>query len=180
MLLSKRSLLAFVTAGSVALLAGCTAKPLYSGGDEVGARALLKAVVVDDVATRDAQEVRNHLLFRLYGGGAAPLSPDHRVTLKVSSASSSVATVERQRDARGRVIDAGQPSASILNIYVSYVLTDATTGENVGTGKVRASASYDVSLQSFAAERAKREATDRAAREVAERLYLAIAGKLAR
>lgn len=180
MLLSKRSLLAFVAAGSLAVLAGCTVKPLYGGGDDVGARALLKSVAVANVVTRDAQEVRNHLLFKLYGGGAAPASPDHMVTLKVAAASSAVATVERQRDENGRVIDAVQPSAAILRMSVSYEMKDVATGEIVGTGKAFATASYDVSLQSFTADRAKREATDRAAREVAERIYLSIASKLAR
>lgn len=180
MLLSKRSLLAFVAAGSLALLAGCTAKPLYGGGDDVGARALLKSVAVDEVQTRDAQEVRNHLLFKLYGGGAAPVSPDHIVTLTVTVASSAVATVERQRDENGRVVDATQPSASILKMSVSYKMKNVATGEIVGTGKAFATASYDVSLQSFSADRAKREAIDRAGREVAERVYLSIASKLAR
>jgi LPS-assembly lipoprotein len=57
----------------------------------------------------------------------------------------------------------------------SYVLTKARTGEAVATGTRRISSSYDRSRQEFAALRAERDAENRAARELAELLRLAIA-----
>ena len=61
----------------------------------------------------------------------------------------------------------------------TYKLVDST-GKLVSNGDRQFSASYDVPRQEFAAFRAQRDAENRAARELAELLRLAIAQDLSR
>jgi LPS-assembly lipoprotein len=72
------------------------------------------------------------------------------------------------------------PTAGTVTLTAAYTLTDAKTGEQVASGRRSMSSSYDVPTQQFAAYRALRNAEDRAARELADLLRLAIAQDLAR
>ena len=71
---------------------------------------------------------------------------------------------------------AGQPSAA------AYTLTLVVTssGEVAASGRRQITSSYDVPRQEFAAYRARLNAEDRAARELAELLNLAIAQQLSK
>lgn len=177
--LSKRGFLKAIRAGAaigcVALLASCTVKPLYSdgpAGDNVS--KVLSNVAVNAVDSRVAQEVRNQLTFKLHRGGAKPSSPDYRVALTVSSSEIALATVDRLDT------DGGRPTARRLSVTASYVLTKVDGGETIASGKRVAAASYDLTRQRYTSERAAIDAENRAAREAAESVYLAIAAKLAK
>jgi len=126
---------------------------------------------VAPVSDRVSQEVRNHLIFLLSGSAGEPASARYTARLSVSVADASAASIQVGRD--------DEPTASLVTVNVAYALTDAT-GNTVGQGSRSAQAPYDVSPQQFAALRAGRDAQNRAAREAAELVRLAIAQDLSR
>lgn len=171
----SRRLAAGIALGAFVALAGCTVQPLH-GSREPGApgsaiSAELASVAVAPVRDRVSQEVRNHLIFLLSGGAGEPAGASYTARLSVSVADAAAASIQVGRD--------DEPTASLVTVNVAYVLTDAT-GNTVGQGSRSAQAPYDVSTQQFAALRAARDAQNRAAREAAELVRLAIAQNLSR
>ncbi|MHB2266977.1 LPS assembly lipoprotein LptE [Aliihoeflea sp. PC F10.4] len=168
-LVTLAALLSFVA------LAACTVQPLHgnptpsSPGGTVSAQ--MASVGVAPVGNRVSQEVRNHLIFLLSGGAGEPSAPQYNARLSVSVSDAAALSIQRGRD--------DEPTASLVTVTVSYVLTDST-GRTVGQGRRSAQAPYDVSAQQFAALRASRDAQNRAAREAAELVRLAIAQNLSR
>lgn len=178
-LLSKRAFLRTIRAGAaigaVTVLASCTVKPLYSDApDGTNVSDVLSSVAVDDVSNRLSQQVRNQLTFRLHRGGAQPSVPEYRVRLVVTSATKALATVDRLGSSGGR------PSARRLSVTATYTLIEVEGNKTIATGKRVAAASYDLTSQRFTSERASLDAQNRAAREVANSVYLAVASKLSR
>ncbi|MBX3531241.1 MAG: hypothetical protein KF849_11580 [Rhizobiaceae bacterium] len=174
-----------LSAGSAALvavlLAGCTAQPLYSGsvapsvnpGAATPVKATLGQVNVAPVTTREAQEVRNELIFLLSGGRGNPAAAPYELTLSAYAvaASSTYTQVTTQEKA---------PNSQIMTFVGTYTIREAGTGRVVGTGTRRATAAYDVpSNQPFAEQRAARDAQNRSARELAALLVAAVAADLA-
>lgn len=162
---------------SLAALSACTVRPLYSdagmaAGAHAGASAGLSSIAIKPVTTRYGQEVRNHLIFGLNGGAGQPANPLYSLALNVTAQTSSAATIQRALEE--------EPTAAMMTVGATYVLTDAKTGEVVARGRLEASSSFDVPRQSFAALRARRDAENRAARELAELLRLAIGQDLSR
>jgi LPS-assembly lipoprotein len=157
------------------VLAGCTVQPLH-GSSGAGApgnamSAKLASVAVAPVNDRVSQEVRNHLIFLLSGGAGTPSTPQYNARLSISVSDASAVSIQRGRD--------DEPTASLVTVRATYALTDSR-GETVGQGMRSAQAPYDVSTQQFAALRARRDAQNRAAREAAELVRLAIAQDLSR
>lgn len=153
---------------------GCTVRPMLANqpglaGEE---RAELSSISVDPVSTRHAQEVRNHLIFLLNGGAGQSENPRYRLGLTVTSRIASAAQVQEGSQS--------EPSAGVVTITAGYALIDNATGAVVARGREQASASFDRPRQEFAVMRAERDAEDRAARETAEFLRLAIAQDLTR
>ncbi|MAW88911.1 MAG: hypothetical protein CMJ42_20530 [Phyllobacteriaceae bacterium] len=171
------SLLLAVTA--LAGLAGCTVEPLYGSGNrlETGSvqpgTARLASIAVAPVDTREAQQVRNHLIFMFNGGAGEPADPRYRLGLALSKRDLKV--LDYQISATSNDLD---PTAGTVELKAAYTLTDTDTGETVASGTRVATASYDRSRQYYSAWRAERDAEDRAARELAEFLRLAIAQDL--
>ena len=133
--------------------------------------AELSTIAVKPVTTRVGQEVRNHLIFLFNGGKGEPAAPRYTLDLAVAAVSEATANIQ--------VNEENEPTAAILTAAASYRLIDST-GKMVASGKRQFAASYDVPRQEFAAFRAQRDAENRAARELAELLRLAIAQDLAR
>ncbi len=163
---------------AAAVLSACTARPLYSNaplsaGSQVGAAAELASIAVKPVSTRYAQQVRNNLIFALSGGAGQPATPAYSLDLGVTERLSSAALVQTTRNE-------DVPTAGTVTLTAAYTLSDATTGKTVASGKRSITSSFDRPLQEFAAYRAQRDAEDRAAREQADLLRLAIAQDLAR
>ena len=152
--------------------AGCTVRPLYAtshaapGEAPKGTAAALHTVAVAPVTTRDAQEVRNQLIFLFNGGKAQAATPAYTVNLAVVTTSESSADIQ--------VADDTEPTAAAIVMNATYSLTDSATGAVVANGRRMMSSSYDVPRQEFAVLRAQRDAENRAARELAELLRLAI------
>jgi LPS-assembly lipoprotein len=159
---------------SLLALSGCQVRPLYATGPAAaGASVLSQPISVNEVTSRYAQEVRNHLIFLLNGGAGEPVNAAYRLELGVTKRVTTVAVVTpRTGESRG--------TAGSIVLSSNYVLSDAATGSQAATGSREVSASFDSPRQQFAKLRAERDAEDRAARELAESLKLAIAADLAR
>lgn len=176
--LRRRLRLAALCMAAIALGAasGCTVRPLYSNaasplGTDPTTTAGLGAININPVVTRYGQELRNHLIFLLNGGAGQPAAPAYTMDLRV--------TVIDQASAVIQVDNEDRPTAGTLRMTASYTLKDATTGKQVVTGSRDVSSSYDRPSQQFAAQRARRDAENRAARELAELLKLDIGQRLA-
>lgn len=164
-----------LAAGLMAALgvaAGCTARPLYgdmaAGTAPAGTSAALASVDVAPATDRVGQEVRNHLIFLLAGGQGLPASPAWRLTMDTTTTHSSATSVSTARVSL-------EPTAGIAIVRSVYTLTDTATGRTVASGTRSVQAPYDIPVQDFAAARAVRDAENRAARELAELLRLAVA-----
>jgi LPS-assembly lipoprotein len=151
-------------------LAGCQFQPLYGTQARTTgpSNIALSQISVAEVDTREAQQVRNHLIF-LLSGGARPVNPSHEVRLRVATTNTNLATAVRS-------LSTGQigNTAGSVNITASYEIYDLTKNEIIARGNRETSASYDQTSQSFATERARRDAENRAGKAVAEQLRLAI------
>jgi len=166
-------LLAFVAAA-----AGCTVRPLYQSdkaiqtGAVVGANAELRSIVIDEVRTRYGQELRNQLIFLFNGGAGQPTTPKYRMVLNVEEVVTNEAVVS--------VGNENRPTAALLQMTAKYVLTEADTGKPVAAATRSITSSYDQPPQEFANLRARRDAENRAARELAEIIRLDVAQRLSK
>ena len=158
----------------VPLASACTVKPLYynpsSDGTQTGVKADLSSISIKPVEQRYAQEVRNHLIFLFNGGSGQPAASAYTLTLVVTALHESAAVVQ--------VGDDNEPTAGTVTMTARYVLTPTTGGQPIASGQRQIVSSYDVPRQEFAAYRARLDGEDRAARELAELLNLAIAQDL--
>jgi LPS-assembly lipoprotein len=166
----------FVAAG---LAAGCTVQPLHGNSGTLSLastdsaqQGLLASIDVAEVDTRQAQQVRNHLIFLFGGGQGQPADPDYSLTMRVSVSHTSAASVQVGVD--------DEPTSGMVTVSVTYSLVDNETRQTVGRGTKSVLAAYDRPRQEFAGLRARRNAEDRAAREVAEQIRMAVAQDLAR
>lgn len=160
--------------GTMALLAGCTVRPLYpnTASDPSAQAAPLAAIRVDDVDDRVAQKVRNHLIFLLYQGGEASSVPTH---------SARITATPSVQDVFMTTAPDGSTRISAKRVALTGVLTLSRIGDGaVVAARTRtATASFDQSGQEFANLRAGRDAEERAARQLAEQFRIVIAVALA-
>lgn len=162
-------------------LAGCQVRPLYSQGPSLGAGESagmadqLSSISIKPVSTRYGQEVRNHLIFMFGRGAGEPASPRYSLTLSI--ASSRETATYRQAEDSGTDLE---PTAATMTLTADYQLSSFGDNTVIARGKRQVTSSFDVPRQSFAEMRAERDAQNRAARELAELLRLAIAQDLSR
>lgn len=169
-------------AGLAALLsavAGCTVTPLYGtstasiSSQEDGVAAQLASVEITQATDRVGQELRNHLIFLLAGGRGEPANPAYRLQLATTAHVS-----------RGPSISVSEvtlePSSGFLALRSDYTLLEMGTGRVISAGTRAVQAPFDNPGQNFAAQRAVRDAENRAARELAEVLRLVLAQELQR
>lgn len=172
----RRMLLAGVLS-LAALACACTVRPLYSTAPSnpvsSGMQAELASIAIKPVSTRYAQQVRNHLIFAFTGGGARTATPAYSLDLAVTESVQSAARIQA-------ATDVDQPTAGTVTLTSRYRLTDIRSGAVLGTGTRSFSASFDRPSQEFATYRAQIDAENRAARELAQLLSLAIAQDLAK
>lgn len=168
-----------VLAASLVMLAaisGCTVRPLYGNPAAFGPAgaadtvAELSSIAVKPARTRAEQEVRNHLIFLFGGGAGEPAAPAYSLDLGVSTRTEAAAIVQ--------VASEDEPTAGTVTLTANYRLTDAVTGNVVASGRRSITSSFDRPRQQFATMRAERDAQNRAARELAELVRLAIAQDL--
>src|SRR5262245_7357536 len=152
----------------------CTVQPLYSNrpmaASAAPTTAQLSSISVKPVTTRYAQQIRNNLIFLFNGGKGEPASPVYVLELIVTRLNQPSAIIQ--------IADEDQPTAGTITLISTYRLTKA--GEQIATGQRQIAAQYDVPRQEFAHMRAEFDAENRAARELAELLRLAVAQDLNR
>lgn len=151
----------------VLILAACQFQPLHGSNSNTVTSGGLASVEVSQVNSRVAQQVRNHLLFLLNGGGPS-VEKTHEAQIRVTWSNKLLAAIPTVQDS----------TAGTVTVTVSYDLVENATGDIVTSGQRKADASYDRTGQVFANNRAVRDAENRAAKEAAEALRLAIASDL--
>ena len=157
---------------AAASLAGGCFEPLYgehpaaNGGATETVRDQLAAVDIPAIATpkgqpaaRLAVELRNALQYDLNGGAGAN-APTYTLKINVGTTALSV------------VVDltSGRPDAQVDSVNANYQLIEIATGKVVVKDSTFAHVDYDIpgAAQRFAAQRAQRDAEDRATQVVAE------------
>jgi len=154
----------------LALASGCTWQPLYGGtaySSSPAGEPRLAEIYVSEVDTRVGQQVRNHLIFLLQGG-RDNADTRYELRIRVRDVDSRYAAVRNVRDF----------TAGAVSVTVSYELYEKAKMERVAEGSRVAIVPYDRTPMDFANNRAQRDAQNRAAKEVAEQLRLALAADL--
>ena len=158
-----------VAAAALAMtLAACTAQPLYGTGFAGGGvPATLSGISIEPVDTRVAQQVRNRLLFELDSrpAGAAPYSM--AMTVTTSEAPIGVTPVD-------------SAPATLVTVTATVTVTETGTTDIAFRDTVRASASFDLVNQAFSNSRARLDAENRAAIEVARIIRTELSAAAAR
>jgi LPS-assembly lipoprotein len=161
-------------AAMAALTAGCF-QPMYAEHSDgtPGLREKLLGVEVPPVdkpnGSPDARvgvEIRNALMFKLYGS-ATGMPPTHRLVLLFTTSRSSLLID----------VNTGLPTSENLGIDAQFNLIEIASNKSVMTGTTFSRVSYDMpgSYQRFARARAFRDAEDRAAQEIADRINTRLA-----
>lgn len=153
-------------------LAGCQVRPLYldaAPGGSFSPVEDLRSIVIDPPSDRLEQVLRNELIFLFRGDGGAAESPQYGLRTIVSASTDPVA-VELEEDL---------PTAVLVTLNGTFILTELATDDTLLTGSSIATASYDFSSQRFANVRAEKDAMERAAREMAENIASRIAAYFA-
>jgi LPS-assembly lipoprotein len=154
-------------------LAGCL-RPLY-GPTASGQRMqdVLASIQVEPVLTRPLQErighyLRSELTFDLDGSGT-PAPKRYRLTLAISES------------VQSPIVDTvtGRAVSATLSATATYSLLTLDGKVVVPPTNTTASASYDRSVQRFAAVRAARDANIRVARVLADQIRTRLASTLA-
>jgi LPS-assembly lipoprotein len=162
----------FLAPAMIALgLSGCI-QPVHTpriGSGSSRVSALLAEVSVERVEGYLGYNLKSELDF-LLTGGAAPTSGG-RFLLKVKTKQSSAATIIDQQTGRAQI--------ATLQVEAVYVLVDQKEkGRIRASGKTYASASFDRSQQRYATLRAQRDAEERVAKALAERLKIIVTSAL--
>jgi len=148
------------------LVAGCGFRPLYgdSGarGDEI-VRESFAGIAVEEPSDRLSQELRNHLIGNLTPRG---LSDTPRYSLRFDLAEDIEGFAFRQDRAVTR---------ERVKLDADIVLVDLETDEPVLQDHATAWAAYDVVQSDYANVISRRDATSRAADQLAERIVARLA-----
>ncbi len=164
-----RTLLRLALVGALALPLAACFRPVYGGGPAsdvvvkggtTNVAELMRSVDVKQIEGRVGGKIRNELIFLLTGGGAAG-STAYRLTITFNEYGQSA------------VVDpyTSVPQSRTISLQASYSMTRAGGGlDPIMTGEAFASATYFSGLQRFANVRAERDAEDRAATQIAERI----------
>ena len=158
--------------GLALLLAGCQVRPLYldaASGGPLSPTPDLRAIVVDPPQDRVGQELRNELLFLFRGDGGPADQQLYRLRI-IATATTDPLAVELEEDL---------PSAVLLTLDGTFILSEIGTERTLLTGSANATASYDFSSQRFTNVRSERDAGTRAAKSMAENIAARIAAYFA-
>ena len=153
-------------------LSACGFQPLYGSGTTTASGARLSeamsAVNVAPIPGRVGQKVRNELIFASTGGNYAP---EPRYSLKI---------VLTQGEVEQLVQITGDARGTVLVLTASFTLTDIASGNVIYQGSTLSRAAFNRYQEIFANRRARYDAENRAAGEVAKSVKTQIAASLAR
>jgi len=169
-LLNRRTASLALAATLLLGVTGCF-RPVY-GPTASGASVELEmaAIEVGTVSMPTARQemghtLRSELVFALDGSGLSPVQKRYKLTASVTDTVASPLV----SSATGRAL-----SATIV-ATASWQVIDIQTGEVTFSGRAEAAASYERTIQRFAALRAQRDAETRVAKQLSEQ----IAGQIA-
>lgn len=166
----NKNCLSILSVALVVSLAGCTIEPLNAtrqdsriaaGAPSETVQGILAATEVDLVSTRTAQQVRNKLLFAMNGGRIVP-GGQYRIKLNIEEFSQALVVETDSRDA----------TSAQISLRGRFAVVDKRSGKTVHQGLRQVVASYDRTSQSFANQRARRDAQNRAAENLAQQIRL--------
>ena len=142
-----------------AVLSGCGFRPMHAsaeyGGPEAG--QTLAAVEIPVIRGRVAQRIRNEIVYNVKQAGGDYQPPVYRLELLVRDSVSAIA-----------VQQTGNATSEVYNLTASFKLYRIKDNEIVLNGVSRSKASLDRFESEFANLRARRDAENRAAHEIAE------------
>jgi len=152
--------------------AGCGFQPLYGKNTTTASGARLSevmaAVAVKPIPGRIGQQVRNNLIFSDTGGGQAP-EPKYRLQI-----------VLRENLINQLVQISGDARGQVLELNGSFTLINIANGQPVFAGSAFSRAPFNRYQEIFANVRAKYNAEDRAAGDIAKSIQTQIAAFLAK
>ena len=169
-------LIRLAAAFALAGLAGGCFQPLYAQrptADTANVRAAFSHVDISLIdapmgsnEARIAQVVRNDLLFAATGGGPSG-TPLYRLRIRMTTQRSSIIVD----------INTGRPEFEITGLDASYTLIEIATNRAVVDSTTFARVSYDApgEQQRFVRDRGRREAEDKAAKQLAEQIKTRLA-----
>jgi LPS-assembly lipoprotein len=158
-----------------AMLGGCF-EPLYgerslAGGPGLRARMASVDISIPEIPNgtplaRIANEVRNDLIFDLQGGSGGN-TPTHSLRIKLTSQNQQVIVD----------ITTARPDVQQFGINASYTLFEKATGKSVVSGQTFSRVSYDNpgQAQRFANARGRRDAENRAAKQISDNIRARLA-----
>jgi LPS-assembly lipoprotein len=152
---------------------GCTSvQPLYGSvtGQPSPVVAQLHQVEVEVAKSRLSQEIRNELIYQLYGGEGSPdPKPKYKLSVRVNDSNVPVG-IEKFEDL---------PAAYLEQLNATFTLTETATDKTLLTGTSFENAAYDFSNQRYANIRAQRDAQNRAGTVIADDIQIKLAAYFA-
>jgi LPS-assembly lipoprotein len=150
------------------LLSACGFQPLYGTTSVTGSNlsGLMAAVDIAPIPGRVGQEVRNELIFKTTGGDL-PAEPEYRLEIAMRESAQPL-LVELDGDAKGL----------LFAIDADFRLIKISSKEVLLTAKASSRAAYQKVESIFANLRARKDAEDRAARELADGIRTRVAAFL--
>ena len=156
---------------AVGMLTAACFQPLYGtqpASPDASVGAKLSAIEIPDIPApkgsanaRLAVDLRNALLYNFNGGGN-PIAPTYQLKVTIGTTTNSV------------IIDvtSGRPETQLEGVNASFSLVEIATQKTVVSASTFARASYDIpgTEQRFAAQRAWRDAEDRAVQLIAQNI----------
>lgn len=168
----RRGLLAAGAMAGLAMLAACTSGPAYAPPQTAAGPAFTGPALLTDMrgrvsvaaaSTRTDQLFRNALVYRL--NGADPVANPLYDVRFVVTALDEVTSVES---------GTGVPSAASYRMQADYTVIRLSDGETIGAGSRFSTVPYDRNSQLYASQSAVEDARARAARELADRVGMAV------
>ena len=142
-----------------ATLSGCGFRPMHAsaeyGGPEVG--QTLAAVEIPGIGGRVGQRVRNEIVYDIKQRGGDYEAPNYRLEIRLRDSITAIA-----------VQQTGKATSEVYNLIASFKLYRISNNEVLLKGVSRSKASLDRFEPEFSNLRARRDAENRAAKEIAE------------
>lgn len=152
-----------------AALTGCGFRPMHAsaeyGGPEVA--QTLAAVHIPVIKGRVGQRVRNEIVYDIKQRGGDYEAPAYRLEIQVRDSITDIA-----------VEQTGKATSQVYDLTASFKLYRITDNEVVLSGVSRSKASLDRFKPEFSNLRARRDAENRAAKEIAESIRTRVAAFL--
>jgi LPS-assembly lipoprotein len=164
--LRRAGLCVALVAGILAGCGGSGFQPLY-GSLGAGVETKLAQVDIATIPGRNGQRIRNELIFKSYGGAAAPADPRYRLEVAIKESTTT-----------SLVLQDGTSAGQIYQIDARFQLIDIASKKVMLEGMSQARSTSERFANVFSNLRAAEEAQDRATKTIATDLKARLAGFL--